>query len=188
MPVRFVIKHEDIVYAISDLSSSITKKDFSLEHINVKRFDSKTLFIYSHANEITSFLRHSQYLFRVKSDKPLNRQGVYELLKETHTFYKQYELEKIDEHILQNRFFIITNQDIFQIFDTKTIVEIADIASYNDYENVVFEYYSQKKIENDLFGFIKDVMSLLNENFKDIEDNLVIINNKNNKLIWKDAL
>jgi len=188
MPVRFVIKHKDIIYVVSDISPHISKKNFSYEHINMKRFKKNTLFSYINSNELTHFIRTHEYLFRINSDKALNREGIYRLIKESFAFYKKENLIEFHEDILNNRFFIITQDDIFQIFNSKVIVEIADYASYNDYEFILFDYMLHHDIRDDIFLHIDAIMNLLQIHFNDIQSNYVILNNKNEKLIWKDQI
>ena len=188
MPVRFVINHEDTVYAVSDLSTNISKKDFSYEHIQVKRFKNNTLFTYTKSNELTHFIRSHRYLFRIDSEKPLNREGVYKLVKESYEYYKKENLSDFNEDILSNRFFIITQHDIFQIFNSKAIVEIKDYASYNDYEHVIFDYMLHHDVKSDIVYHMHAMMTLLQTHFLDIQKNYVILNNKNETLIWKDSL
>lgn len=188
MPVRFVIKHEDIIYAVSDISPHISKKIFTYEHINVKRFKKNIMFSYINSNELTHFIRSHDYLFRINSDKKLNREGIYQLIKESYAFYKKENLNESHEDILSNRFFIITQDEIFQIFNSKVIIEIAEYASYNDYEMILFDYMLHHDISDNILFHIDTIMKLLQVHFNDIQSNYVILNNKNEKLIWKDQI
>lgn len=189
MPVRFVFKKDDVTYFVSDITPDVTKESFKLEDIQVKRYPSGVLFSYKTHNLITDYIRTHPDLFRHTKKEPL---GIHHLVthftKEIRQFVIDEHIEDIDDEILNNRYFIATQDSLFQVFNQYRIITIVDCASYGPYEDIVFEYMQTHDISNDIFIHVKHIMHALERHFPYVFDRFVVVNNKNSKVLFKEDI
>jgi hypothetical protein len=189
MSVRFVLKVEDVTYFVADLSPDISREDFKLEDVFVKRYPSGVLFAYKTPNTITDYIRTHTDLLRHSKKKPLDRYHlITHFTKNIRQFILDERLEDIDEDIASNRYFIATQDSIFQVFDQYRILTITDYASYGPYEDVVFEYLQTHDVSKNTFHHIKTIMHLLERLFPYVSDRFVIMNQTNQDVIFKEDI
>lgn len=189
MSVRFVLKVKDITYFVADISPDISREDFKLEDIFVKRYPSGVLFAYKTPNTITDYIRTHPDLLRHSKKKPLDRHHlITHFTKNIRQLILDERLEDIDDDIASNRYFIAAQNSIFQVFDQYRILTITDYASYGPYEDVVFEYLQTHDVSENTFSHIKNIMYVLERLFPYVFERFVIINHKNQDVIFKEDI